>query len=236
MPFFVENKSIVAPGDLLAEGEYRAGVGVLRYNSKFFAIYIGLVEIQGTQISVIPLRGSYIPHVGDIVIGKVIDYTLTTWKVDIDAPYIATLSVDNVLSRKFDITRDNLSNYLDIGDVLVAKIIAFSRVEPPILTLKEKGLGKLRAGMLTKIHPTRVPRLIGRKGSMISMIKSETGCKIRIGQNGIVWISCKSPMLEYLVVKAVRKIEREAHTSGLTDRVRELIQKEKENLRGGRNE
>ncbi|MGQ4915755.1 MAG: exosome complex RNA-binding protein Rrp4 [Candidatus Asgardarchaeia archaeon] len=236
MPFFVENKSIVAPGDLLAEGEYRAGDGVLRYNSKFFAMYVGLVEVRGTTISVVPLRGSYIPQVGDIIIGKVIDYTLTTWKVDINSPYIATLSVDQAINKKFDITRDSLTNYYNIGDALIAKIIAFSRVEPPIISTRDKGLGKLRGGMLTRIHPTRVPRLIGRKGSMINMIKNETGCKIRIGQNGIIWIYGKSPELEYIVVKAIRKIEREAHTSGLTDRVRELIRKEKEALRGGSNE
>ncbi|MEM4678854.1 MAG: KH domain-containing protein [Candidatus Jordarchaeales archaeon] len=91
--------------------------------------------------------------------------------------------------------------------------------------MKEKGLRKLEGGRLVKMAPTRIPRLIGKRGSMINMIKKQTGCQIVIGQNGLIWISGEDPEKEELVIKAIRQIEREAHTSGLTDRIRELISK-----------
>jgi len=62
---------------------------------------------------------------------------------------------------------------------------------------------------------------------MISMLKQETGCQIEIGQNGRILVNGKTPEDERLGVMAIRKIEQEAHTTGLTDRVTEMLRKEK---------
>jgi exosome complex component RRP4 len=59
------------------------------------------------------------------------------------------------------------------------------------------------------------------------MIKRETGCQLTIGQNGLILISGSSPENERIVVMAIRKIEKESHTSGLTDKVTEMIKKER---------
>ena len=83
-------------------------------------------------------------------------------------------------------------------------------------------------GQLVKVTPTKIPRIIGRQGSMVSMIKKETGCQLTIGQNGLVLISGRSPEEERIAVLALRKIENESHTSGLTDKVTEMIRKERE--------
>ena len=58
---------------------------------------------------------------------------------------------------------------------------------------------------------------------MINMLKKETGCQITIGQNGRIWIRGKTPEDEAIAANAIKKIEREAHISGLTDRVRAYI-------------
>ncbi|MEM2907496.1 MAG: KH domain-containing protein, partial [Candidatus Odinarchaeota archaeon] len=92
----------------------------------------------------------------------------------------------------------------------------------------EEGLGKLAGGRIIKIHPTRIPRVIGKKGSMIKLLKDEITDKIKIGQNGIIWFSTESDIVEDILLTVLKKIEREAHTSGLTDRVKELIKKLKE--------
>ncbi|MBS7250265.1 MAG: RNA-binding protein, partial [Candidatus Freyarchaeota archaeon] len=174
---------------------------------------------------VVAFEGAYIPKVGDVVIGKVIDVKMTSWRIDINSPYQATMHPVNIFERRMDPLKEDLRRYFDVGDTLVAKIMAFDRTRAPLLTTKERGLGKLQGGYLVNILPTKIPRLIGRKGSMINMIKKETGCQIVIGQNGVVWVSGKSFEDEERVIKAIRQIEREAHTSGLTDRVRELIHK-----------
>ncbi len=67
---------------------------------------------------------------------------------------------------------------------------------------------------------------MGRRRSMINMIEKETNTRIEIGQNGVVWINGQSIQDELLAEKAARMVELEAHTSGLTDRVREMIQSE----------
>jgi exosome complex component RRP4 len=66
--------------------------------------------------------------------------------------------------------------------------------------------------------------MIGKKGSMITMLKKETGTDIVPGQNGVVLVTGGNPDQERTAVDAVYMIEREAHTAGLTDRVKAMIQ------------
>jgi len=125
--------------------------------------------------------------------------------------------------------KDDIRREFDVGDMLAAEVIAFNRTRDPVLSTKGRGLGKLRGGRIIEILPAKVPRLIGRKGSMINLIKTETNTRMIIGQNGWVWVSGKNVESELLVEKIVRKIEKESHTSGLTDRIKELISSELKN-------
>jgi exosome complex component RRP4 len=111
--------------------------------------------------------------------------------------------------------------------MIIAKIVAYDRTRDPLLTVLERGLGKITRGQIIEIMPTKIPRVIGKQGSMISMLKQETGCQIAIGQNGRILINGKTPEDERLAVMAIRKIEQEAHTTGLTDRVTEMLKEEK---------
>jgi len=118
-----------------------------------------------------------------------------------------------------------LSEILEVGDMVLAQVLAFDRTRDPLLTIKGPGLGKISNGRVVQIAAAKIPRLIGRKGSMISMLKRETGCQITVGQNGIALVWGKSPEAEELAVEAIYMVEREAHTRGLTDRIREMIAK-----------
>lgn len=223
---YFKKRQIVLPGELLAENNnLKAGEGTFREGNKILSAVIGLAEVKEDIVTVVPLEGVYIPKQGDIVIGKVVNVKMTSWDVDILAPYLAILNPMNIPGKAVDPIKTDLRRIYDVGDVIVAKVLTFDRTQPPILTMKEKGLMKLEGGRLVRMEPTKIPRLIGRKGSMISMIKKMTKCQIVIGQNGLVWISGNDIESEELVVKAIRQIEREAHTTGLTDRIRELISK-----------
>ncbi|MHA1207648.1 MAG: exosome complex RNA-binding protein Rrp4 [Candidatus Freyarchaeota archaeon] len=225
MALYFKNRQIVVPGDLLAEGVYKPGDGTFREGNRIYSSVVGLAELKGKIVQVVAFEGAYTPKAGDVVIGKVVDVKMTSWRIDIKSPYQAIMHPVNVFERRLDPLKDDLRRYFDVGDTLVAKIMSFDRTRAPLLTTKERGLGKLQGGYLVEMLPTKIPRLIGRRGSMINMIKKETGCQIIIGQNGIVWVSGKSFEDEERVIKAIRQIEREAHTSGLTDRVRDLIHK-----------
>jgi len=117
---------------------------------------------------------------------------------------------------------------------VIAKIVAYDRAHDPQLTVGEPGLGKITRGQVVEITPSKIPRLIGRKGSMISMIKEETGCHIILGHNGIVLVTGKSLENEQLAMMAIRKIEEESHTAGLTDRIAQMIKEEKTKQEGGK--
>ena len=224
---YFENREIVTPGELLAEGNYIAGNNTYKDGSKIYASRLGLVEYEEHVVQVIALNTVYIPSVGDQVIGKIEDVSIFGWTVDINSPYKAILRATDALNKPFKQQKDELTSFLDIGDLIFAKIIAFDRTIDPILTIKEPGLGKITQGQLIKVPPAKIPRIIGRKASMINMLKRETKCRITVGQNGIVLISGSSPEHERLAIMAIEKIVREAHTSGLTDRIAEMIRKEK---------
>lgn len=223
MSIHFEQQDIVVPGQLLAEGDYRHGNGAFKEHEKIFAAVIGLVKMKGKTVYVVPLQGQYIPKARDIVIGTVIEITLNGWLVDIHSPYPAMLPVMHGVSRR-DATqaKENLRQWYDVGETIVAEILAADRTRDPLITTRGRGLGKIRGGVLTHVIPTRVPRLIGRKGSMINMLKTELQTDIVVGQNGVVWVKGR-PERVAIALDAIRQIQREAHTSGLTDRIRDTI-------------
>jgi exosome complex component RRP4 len=77
-------------------------------------------------------------------------------------------------------------------------------------------------GRIIKITPSKVPRLIGKRGSMINMIKELSGTEMVVGQNGWVWIKGE-PKNELSAMKAIYKIDRESHTKGLTNRIEDML-------------
>jgi len=227
MPAFFENKQIVTPGDLLAEGEYVAGENAYLEGGKVFAQRTGLVEYDNKRVNVVALKSFYVPRMGDIVIGTIVEVGFTGWTVDINAPYPALLRATEVLNRPFKPQKDDLPQLLDAGDLIVAKIDAYDRTHDPQLAVSEPGLGKITRGQILRVTPTKIPRIIGRKGSMISTIKQETGCNVILGLNGIVLVTGKTLEDEALATMAIRKIEDESHTSGLTDRITQMLKEAK---------
>lgn len=226
----VRSRSIVFPGDLIAEGSFRAGAYTYTEGNKIFSSVFGLCEIKNRVVNIIPLQGFYIPRVGDNVIGVIIDNSPTSWQVDINSPYIAVLQFSDALSKPVDVAREDIRRYLKSGDVILAEVIAFDKLRSPLLSIKGKDLGRLENGTLITFSPVKVPRLIGRRGSMINMIKKELSCKIIMGRNGRIWISSTDPQIVNLVRKIISLVEEESHLPGLTDKVKSLIVKERGNI------
>jgi len=227
LTLFFNRRDLVVPGDLLADGDYEAGENVYKEGDKLYATRVGLFELKDDKVTVIALNSFYVPKPGDVVIGDVVDVGVSGWVVDIRAPRLAILRATDVLGKPFRPDRTELTKILTVGDTIIAKVKAYDRTRNPILTMNEPGLGKVAQGRIVRITPSKVPRLIGKKGSMISMLKRETGCRIIIGMNGVVLVRCKSPEDEELLVEAIEKIERESHVEGLTDRVTKMIRRRK---------
>lgn len=216
-------RDIVVPGEeITLEG--KPGRGVFVENGKMYSAYLGIVEARAGYVNVIPLSGCYIPKKGDKVIGKIVDLAPMNWVVDINAPYYAPLHVNDVPWR---VEFGDTGRFLSIGDVILAKVSNVNELGQVWITMKEQGLRKLEGGHIIKIAPSKVPRVIGKGGSMIQMLKDYTNCRIYVGQNGMIWIS-GAPDGIITVIKAIRMIENEAHTYGLTDRIKEFLERGEE--------
>jgi exosome complex component RRP4 len=140
--------------------------------------------------------------------------------VDIDCASSGFLPI--VESPKF-IRKDEMDQYLSIGDVVCAKIWGIKQ-KGIDLSLNGNGLGKLEGGFIFRIIPARVPRVIGREGSMISLIKEKTGCDIMVGQNGWIWLQGPNTDSEIKARKAIDFIAEKIHLEGLTDKMEAWFQ------------
>jgi len=231
MVVYITNRQIVLPGDPIATREHNVAGAVYWEGNCAYASTVALVEIKdnGKEINVIPLSGTYKPRVGDIVIGYVTDILVTGWEIDIKSPYRAYLPIQEATLKYVDITTTDLRTLLDINDIILARVIDFNLAYeiPVTLTIKEAKLGKITSGTIVEIRPVKVPRVIGRRGSMINMFKEELNCDVVVGQNGRVWIKCKDERDEAFLAQIIKLIEAESHVSGLTERVRNMIRKYK---------
>ena len=213
----------VVPGDKIVEGNFRPLMNVIKVGNSIIATRIGIAESGREGVKVIPLSGVYIPRVNDIVIGKITDHSSLSWEVDVNSCFSAHLPAQDVFGRDFSPARDDMGRQLATGDLIAARIIAFDRTRDPMLTIQDKDLGKIPRGELLKISPTRVPRLIGKRGSMIQTIEQATQTRILIGQNGIVVVMGRNLDGTKLAIRAIRMVEEEAHTANLTQRVKVLL-------------
>ncbi len=220
-----KERDIVVPGDVLAKGlDYLPGSGVYRTGQELRSKYLGLVKTKDRLVIVVPLSGVYIPKPGDGVVAFIEDMQPTFWITNINSPYDAILQVGEAVSEYVEQGAD-ISVYYDLGEVIYAKVLDVTRGKQVRLTMNDYKAKKLVGGRLLTITPSKVPRVIGKEGSMIEVIRSKTGTMLTVGQNGIVWLKGG---YEGLAAKAVLMIEREAHTEGLTDRVTEFLETELE--------
>jgi exosome complex component RRP4 len=213
----------VIPGDKIADGNFRPLMNVIKAGGSLIATRIGISESGRDGVKVIPLSGVYIPRVNDLVIGKIVDHSSLSWEVDINSCFSANLPAMDVFGRDFSPARDDMNKHFAIGDMITARVMAFDRTRDPMLTVQDRDLGKVPRGELLRISATRVPRLIGKRGSMIQTIEQATHTRVLIGQNGIVVVTGRDAEGMQLAVKAIKMVEEEAHTANLTQRIKVLL-------------
>ncbi len=219
-----KNKSIVVPGEELASGmDFLPSFGTYRDKDKIVASRLGMVNVDGKIIRITPLSGRYSPRKGDMIIGKIVDVSYSGWRVDTNSAYPAMLSIKDATSEFVNRGAD-LIQFFDIDDYIVTSIFNVTSQKLIDITMKGPGLRKLVGGRIIQINTNKVPRIIGKQGSMISMVKDATGCKIIVGQNGLLWLAGE-PKMELLAVETIKKIEDEAHMSGLTEKIKNFLEK-----------
>ncbi len=193
------DKRIVVPGDLVAS-DGRQLDGCYIEDGKTYA---GVVALSSGG-RVIPLKGQYTPIPGDLVVGIVTGERFAGFDTDLNSPYQGLLS-----SKE---TREEFR----VGDVMSAKILAVDEVKNAQLIEARKMAG----GELIEVESVKVPRIIGRNGSMLAALQDATKTQILVGKNGRVYLKGGDTAL---AAQAILKICRESHVAGLTDRIAALL-------------
>jgi exosome complex component RRP4 len=195
---------IVVPGELLASSPQRLEFAFVE-SEKTYSSILGLFDETSSKL--IPMEGAYMPTQYDIVIGIVDEIKFAGYNIDINSPYKGFLS-----------TKDSRYEY-GLGDVISAKVREVDEVK----NVNLEGARGLRGGEIVEISPAKVPRVIGKNNSMLDMIREVTRSEIFVGKNGRIWIMGGNSVL---AARTILKVEKEAHTTGLTERISVFLKEE----------
>ena len=134
----------------------------------------------------------------------------------------ADLNIGEASTRYIDLNKTDLADIYDVGDLILASVRQITQSGYAKLSTKDSKYHRLDSGNIINISPSKIPRIIGKKGSMIAMLKEKTGCKIFVGQNGKVWIDGETNKIA-LVSKIIKMVEKESHMRGLTSKVQAIL-------------
>ena len=197
-------KNIVVPGELIEDKPVRIRHSYIE-DGKTYSMTLGIYE-KGSS-AVVPLEGAWDPHIDDTVVGIVSGARNGVYVVDLG--YHAR---SIIISGKFD------SFSFKLGDVVEARIKNIEAKKTIILYYPRL----LGGGTLIDVKPAKVPRIIGKGNTMIKQIADSTGSHIVVGTNGMVWMKGGDVGL---ASAAILRIEKEAHVSGLTERIKKMVEK-----------
>ncbi|MEK6942188.1 MAG: KH domain-containing protein [archaeon] len=211
------SKRIVVPGELVTDERKRLGSNVFLREGKIFSDSIGFVSDSDTTTSVVPLKGVYRPIMGDVIVGIVAGERFSSYDVDINSFYLANVS------------KKELREMLQPFSIVSAKVIKVNEMNEVLLGFVRVLFG----GEIIDVSAVKVPRVIGRNGSMLEVVKKGTGCNFFVGKNGKIWV--KGGKVDLLKL-AIKMIEEKAHEDNLTNKVAEFLEKENGSPQVGANE
>ena len=204
-------REVVIPGDVLGEAKPgKLPYGVFREGDKIYSALYGLIEPE-KGIKITPLSGRYIPKPGDVVIGIVIMARHSGYVVDINSPYVGHLPIP----KHSPVRMPKLSP----GDVITVKVVSKNEVGDVLLESPRR----LIKGKLIEVKPTKIPRIFGKSGSMLDLIKNMAKVQMIVGRNGRIWLRGEPDDI-VKAEKAIRFIEKNAHMYGVTDAVKKMLE------------
>jgi len=197
---------------------------VVLEGKRIISTTIGLSDVSDDSVRVISLTGVYLPKIDDLVIGTIQYIHGNSWFADINSCYQGMLLGQDVFGRGSYPTKSEMEERLSKGDIIFAKIANSDRQREPLISIADQSLGKIDSGELVKISPAKIPRLIGKHGSMIQTIEGSTNATITVGQNGLLVVSCDETNGLLKALAAIRMVDEQAHLVNLTDKVKKMLE------------
>ena len=224
MKRFESKKRHVLPGDFITTAPLRLQNNVVLEGKRIISTTIGLSDVSDDNVRVISLTGIYLPKIDDLVIGIIQHISGNSWFADINSCYQGMLLGQDVFGRGSYPTKSEMEERLSKGDIIFAKIANSDRQREPLISIADQSLGKIDSGELVKISPAKIPRLIGKHGSMIQTIEGSTNATITVGQNGLIVVSCDETNGLLKALAAIRMVDEQAHLVNLTDKVKKMLE------------
>jgi exosome complex component RRP4 len=223
---------LVLPGQEIPAQGLKPGFGTYRDrdDGRIYASVMGLVSPRPPFMRVTPLTGRYIPQRDDMVVGVIQAVGPSYWLLDIRAPHFTPL---HHTGTPWKIDYGECGEYLHPGETVLVRVEGMDEMRRIGVSMNGPGLGKLEGGYIAEISPTKVPRVIGKAGSMIGLIQHSTGARLVVGQNGRIWIEGDEKQIRR-VREVLDLIDEEGQRSGLTDRVQDLLESQEGGGRGRR--
>ena len=223
MKNFGLKKRFVLPGDVLTTAPLRLERNVVLEGKKIISTTIGLSSVFNDSVKVIPLTGIYIPRIDDLVVGIIKTISGNSWFADINSCYQGMLLGQDVFGRGSYPTLNDMKERLGKSDLIFAKIVNYDRTREPLISINGQNLGKIDDGELIKISPAKVPRLIGKHGSMIKSIEESTGASITIGQNGWVIFKSDNPISLKNAIASIKMADLILHDDNLEEKIQNML-------------
>ena len=218
----MSESQFVLPGDVIITGDYRPEQNVVLDGNRLMSTAVGFSEIKDNSVTVTPLTGLYTPKTDDLVIGKIVSHNALSWEVDINSYYSGILTASDIFGKDYSASRDDLSLKLNTCDIILARIANVGSRDP-LLTIIGENLGKIDAGELVKISPAKIPRLLGKHGSMIQSIEASTNATITVGQNGFIILKCDDSAGLQKAIASIKMIGMTHDDANIEEKIQNIL-------------
>ncbi len=193
-------KKIIVPGEQISETRLLTETTIVE-NNKTFASVTGFINEENKFV---PIKSIYTPRQGDSIVGVVVYVKGNGYMIDINTPFEGFLS-----------GKDTCVPF-SMGEIMYGKIKDVDEIGNVDITEARK----LTPGKIIKFPSAKVPRLIGKKNSMIITIARGTDTEIYVGNNGYVYLSGGNIPL---AIKAINMVDKGSHTTGLTQQISDFL-------------
>uniref|UniRef100_T1IPV8 Uncharacterized protein n=1 Tax=Strigamia maritima TaxID=126957 RepID=T1IPV8_STRMM len=183
------SSKLVTPGDLITND---TGHGTYDNDQCLLASVAGVVKQVGRLISVVPLKTRYNGEIGDRIVGRITEVQQKRWKVDTNSKMDSILQLSfNTLpggeSRRRGMEDELMMRQcLKEGDLISAEVHKVHNDGVLSLIVKDLKSGKLSQGSLVRVSPSVIKRC------KLHVHDLPFGVNVILGNNGLIWISCKT--------------------------------------------
>lgn len=202
--------NIFLPGETICEeGDFIRGHGTQSEDKRLVSSYFGTPKTINKLVTVVPhMNFRYLPEVGDVVIGRVVEIYNKKWKIDMNCRSEVSLNLSAInlpgvaQRRKQESDEISMRTFFDINDLLVAEVQKVGKNGSASLHTRNEKYKKLGKGVLVTMPVALVPHL---KSRFIAFSDLE----IIVGCNGFVWVSPYNEDKDTLerVMKIVSKLK-----------------------------